>query len=82
VNQLRTLRRLALAALTLEFPNRFLVGSDTWVNARWDRYETLMTPARLWLGDLQTAVAKGIARGNAAALFGLPAPIKSRNKRP
>ena len=26
--------------LMLEFPDRFLVGSDTWVNARWDSYET------------------------------------------
>ena len=68
--------------LMLEFPGRFLVGSDTWVNARWDSYETLMTQARLWLGDLPPAVAKGIAWGNAAALFGLPEPIESKNKRP
>ena len=41
-----------------------------------------MTQARLWLGDLPPAVAKGIAWGNAAALFGLPEPVESRNKRP
>ncbi len=68
--------------LMLEFPGRFLVGSDTWVNARWDSYETLMTQARLWLGDLPPAVAKGIAWGNAAALFGLGEPVESKNKRP
>ena len=68
--------------LMLELPGRFLVGSDTWVNARWDSYETLMTQARLWLGDLPPAVARGIAWGNAAALFGLPEPIESKNKRP
>ena len=58
--------------LMLEFPSRFLIGSDTWVNARWADYEALMTQARLWLGDLPPAVAKGIAWGNAAALFALP----------
>ena len=68
--------------LMLEFPGRFLVGSDTWVNARWESYETLMTQARLWLGDLPPAVAKGIAWGNAAALFGLAEPIELKNKRP
>ena len=68
--------------LMLEFPGRFLVGSDTWVNARWDSYETLMTQARLWLGDLPPAVAKGIAWGNAAELFGLSEPLESKTKRP
>ena len=68
--------------LMLEFPGRFLVGSDTWVNARWDGYELLMTQARLWLGDLPPAVANGIAWGNAAALFGLGEPTESKNNRP
>ena len=58
-------------ALMLDFPGRFLIGSDTWVNARWADYETLMAQARLWLGDLPPALAKRIAWGNAAALFGL-----------
>jgi predicted TIM-barrel fold metal-dependent hydrolase len=59
-------------ALLNEFPQRFLVGSDTWVNARWDSYETLMREARLWLGDLPPAAARRIAWDNGAALFGLP----------
>ncbi|MDP3822188.1 MAG: amidohydrolase family protein [Burkholderiales bacterium] len=68
--------------LMLEFPGRFLVGSDTWVNARWDSYETLMTQARLWLGDLPPAVARGIAWGNAAALFGIKDSADARTVRP
>jgi Amidohydrolase len=68
--------------LMLEFPGRFLVGSDTWVNARWDSYETLMSQARLWLGDLPPAVAKGIAWGNAAALFGINEVPEPKNSRP
>jgi hypothetical protein len=61
-------------ALFTEFPDRFMIGSDTWVNARWAEYEGLMTGARRWLGDLEPALARRIAWGNAAALFGLPAP--------
>ena len=68
--------------LMLDFPGRFLVGSDTWVNARWADYEMLMAQARRWLGDLPPAVAKGIAWGNAAALFGIDEVIESRNRRP
>ncbi len=68
--------------LMLEFPGRFMVGSDTWVNARWDGYEALMTQARLWLGDLPPVVAKRIAWGNAATLFGINEVPGSKNTRP
>lgn len=61
-------------ALLTEFPDRFLVGSDTWVNARWVDYDNLMTAARRWLGDLPHAIASRIAWGNGASLFGLPTP--------
>lgn len=52
-------------------PDRFLVGSDTWVNARWANYGGLVADARVWLGDLPPAAARRIAWDNAAALFGL-----------
>ena len=61
-------------ALMLEMPERFLVGSDTWVNGRWDDYEALMQQARRWLGDLPVPVARRIGWDNGAALFGLQAP--------
>jgi len=61
-------------ALLTDMPERFLVGSDTWINARWDDYEGLMAQARRWLADLPPAVARRIAWDNGAALFGLPAP--------
>ncbi len=54
-----------------EMPERFLVGSDTWVNGRWDDYERLMQEARRWLGDLPPAAARRIGWENGAALFGL-----------
>ncbi|HEX2542637.1 MAG TPA: amidohydrolase family protein [Caldimonas sp.] len=60
--------------LMVEMPDRFLVGSDTWINGRWDDYEALMQQARRWLGDLPAPVARRIGWDNGAALFGLPAP--------
>nr|WP_246294811.1 amidohydrolase family protein [Schlegelella koreensis] len=64
----------AWRALLVAMPDRFLVGSDTWINARWDDYEGLMRQARGWLGSLPPAVARRIAWDNGAALFGLAAP--------
>ena len=58
-------------ALILQYPGRFLVGSDTWVNQRWSAYDELMQGYRVWLGDLPPATAQRIAWGNAAALFGI-----------
>ncbi len=58
-------------ALFTDHPERFMIGSDTWINARWGSYESMMAEYRAWLGDLPPAVARGIAWGNAAALFGL-----------
>jgi predicted TIM-barrel fold metal-dependent hydrolase len=58
----------------VEMPERFVVGSDTWINARWDDYERLMQAARRWLGSLPPATARRIAWDNAAALFEVAAP--------
>ena len=57
--------------LILQYPERFLVGSDTWVNQRWSAYDELMQGYRGWLGDLPPAVARRIAWDNAAGLFGV-----------
>ncbi len=59
----------AWRALLTEFPERFLIGSDTWVNQRWQHYGALMQACRDWLGELPPAVAQRIAWGNAARLF-------------
>jgi hypothetical protein len=64
----------AWRALLVEMPERFVVGSDTWVNGRWDDYEALMQQARRWLGDLPGPVARRVAWENGAGLFGLPPP--------
>ena len=58
-------------ALLLRYPDRFLIGSDTWINPRWQQYDELMLGYRRWLGDLPPDVARQIAWDNGAALFGL-----------
>ncbi|MFN9474431.1 amidohydrolase [Acidovorax sp.] len=66
----------AWRALLLKYPTRFVIGSDTWVNQRWQHYEALMKGYRSWLGGLPPAVAQGVAFGNGAALFGVPVPSR------
>jgi hypothetical protein len=57
--------------LLLKYPTRFMIGSDTWVNQRWQYYDELMKGYRLWLGDLPADAARKIAWENGAGLFGL-----------
>ncbi len=65
-------------ALLTTHSERFLVGSDTWVNARWAGYEGLMSDARRWLADLPGPAARRIAWENGVRLFGLPAAASER----
>jgi hypothetical protein len=58
-------------ALLLKHPGRFMIGSDTWVNQRWQYYDDLMKGYRNWLGDLPAETARKIAWDNAAGIFGL-----------
>jgi len=58
-------------ALLLKYPGRFMIGSDTWVNQRWLYYDELMKGYRAWLGDFPPDVARKIAWGNAAGIYGV-----------
>jgi hypothetical protein len=51
-------------------PDRFVLGSDTWINERWASYSELMQGYRSWLSQLPQPVAEKIAYRNAEALFG------------
>jgi hypothetical protein len=51
------------------FPDRFIIGSDTWIPQRWQIYGELMEGYRAWLGQLPRPVADGIAHGNGERLF-------------
>lgn len=51
-------------------PDRFLLGSDTWSDSRWDGYAAIIAGYRGWLGQLPADVARMISAGNAERLFG------------
>jgi len=51
------------------FPERFIIGSDTWIPQRWQVYGELMEGCRAWLGQLPRPVADRIAHGNGERLF-------------
>jgi len=50
--------------------DRFVIGSDTWINERWFGYDTIFKSYRAWLGQLPEQQARRIASGNALRLFG------------
>lgn len=52
-----------------KFPDRFLVGSDTWIDERWDSYAGIMGGYRQWLAQLPPDVAAQIAFRNGERLF-------------
>ncbi|MBC5763474.1 amidohydrolase [Ramlibacter albus] len=60
--------------LLTKYATRFLLGSDTWVNQRWQYYDDTMKGYRVWLGDLPADMARRIAWDNGANLFGLKTP--------
>lgn len=59
------------------FPNRFMIGSDTWIDDRWAEYDAVMNEFRAWLAQLPKDQAAKISYDNAAGLFGLP-PAEQR----
>jgi hypothetical protein len=55
--------------LLLRHRDRFVIGSDTWINERWERYGEIMAWYRGWLAELPADVARAIAWTNAQGLF-------------
>jgi len=56
--------------VVMDFQDRLMIGSDTWVNGQWDRYADIMTSNCRWLAKLPRDVAEKIAYRNAETLFG------------
>tara|TARA_B100000315_G_scaffold206298_1_gene200599 strand:+ start:1688 stop:2569 length:882 start_codon:yes stop_codon:yes gene_type:complete len=52
------------------FSDRFMVGSDTWVNDQWESYEQIIAVNRKWLSQFSHPIAEKIAFKNAERLFG------------
>jgi hypothetical protein len=59
-------------AVFLRHPDRFMVGTDTWVTSRWETLVEGMQTIRSWLGQLPRQVAEHIAYRNAERLFAGP----------
>jgi hypothetical protein len=57
-------------SLFARYSDRFLLGSDTWINERWYSYDSIMKEYRGWLAQLPAEQAQRIAHGNAERLFG------------
>lgn len=57
--------------LFLRYPDRFVLGTDTWVTSRWDDVPQLIAFYRRMLSELPTDVAERIAYKNGLAMFGL-----------
>jgi len=55
--------------IIMEFQDRLMIGSDTWVNSQWDNYTAIMNSNRKWLSMLPREVAEKIAYKNAERLF-------------
>jgi predicted TIM-barrel fold metal-dependent hydrolase len=58
--------------LFLRHPDRFLVGTDTWVTSQWDRFAEIQTALRAWLAQLPPDVAERLAYRNAQRFTGRP----------
>jgi hypothetical protein len=59
-------------ALFIRHPDRFLVGTDTWVTSRWEAIRESTAAVQHWLQQLPREVAEQIAYKNGDRLF--PAP--------
>jgi len=56
-------------AVFVKYPDRFLVGTDTWVTSRWEVIRDYHRDVQVWLGQLPREVAEAIAWKNGDRLF-------------
>jgi hypothetical protein len=54
--------------LFVRHPDRFMVGTDTWVPSRWADYAGVQRDTRVWLRQLPVDVARRLATENAESL--------------
>ena len=57
--------------LFVRFPDRFMVGVDTFSESRWKHFDQAVRRIRQWLNSLPDDIARRLSYGNAAALFNM-----------
>ena len=62
--------------LFVTYPNRFMIGVDTYSTARWHMFNSAVGTVRNWLAQLPDEIALQIAYDNAAKLYKKPRIIK------
>jgi len=55
--------------LFMDYPERFMVGVDTYSLQRWKNFDLAVTVIRNWLAQLPDDIAERLAYGNATAIF-------------
>jgi len=60
-------------AVFVKYPDRFMVGTDTWVTSRWEVMRDYHRDVQVWLAQLPREVAEAIAWKNGERLFPTPA---------
>ena len=63
----------AWRAVFVKYPDRFMVGTDTWVTSRWEVMGDYLRDVQTWLAQLPAEVAEAIAWKNGERLFPPPA---------
>ncbi|WP_420410869.1 amidohydrolase family protein [Roseibium sp.] len=56
--------------IILDFQDRLMIGSDTWVNSQWENYSAIMDMNRMWLSQFPRPIAEKLAYKNAERVFG------------
>jgi len=64
--------------LFMTYPDRFMIGVDTYSTARWQRFTSAVETVRNWLDQLPDEVALQLAYVNAAKLYKKPMVSKSQ----
>lgn len=65
------------AVLFTRFPDRFMVGMDTFSTGRWQRFDQLVAETRHWLRQLSPELGEALAWRNAERLLSRPAGADS-----
>jgi len=63
--------------LFVSYPDRIMIGVDTYSDARWREYESAVITIRNWLAQLPDEVTLQLAVNNAARLYKKPLSIKA-----